>query len=75
MVMSSESAGPRVSGRRLGPSRPLIPQMLPPEGVARAQDFVDMSMKDLDDESARHQLVYENGRRFVPETATHRLDK
>ena len=40
-----------------------------PEGVARAQDFVDVSMKNLDDASARRKLLYENGRRFVPATA------
>jgi predicted TIM-barrel fold metal-dependent hydrolase len=43
-----------------------------PEGVARAQDFVDGAMKDLDDEGARRKLVYENGRRFVPATAGRR---
>jgi predicted TIM-barrel fold metal-dependent hydrolase len=37
-----------------------------PEGVARAQEFVEGPMQGLDDESARRKLVYENGRRFVP---------
>ncbi len=37
-----------------------------PEGVARAQDFVDLSMKHLDDEAARRKLLHDNGRRFIP---------
>jgi len=45
-----------------------------PEGVARAQDFVDGPMQHLRDEDARRKLVYENGRRFVPATAGHRSD-
>jgi predicted TIM-barrel fold metal-dependent hydrolase len=43
-----------------------------PEGVARAQDFIDRSMKDLDDHATRRKLVYENARRFVPAGATNR---
>ena len=43
-----------------------------PEGVARAQDFVDQSMKDLHDEATRRKLVYENARRFVPAGVTSR---
>jgi hypothetical protein len=40
--------------------------------VARAQDFIDRSMKDLDDHATRRKLVYENARRFVPAGATNR---
>jgi predicted TIM-barrel fold metal-dependent hydrolase len=39
-----------------------------PEGVARARDFIEESMQDLDDPAARHNLLYANGRRFVPVT-------
>jgi predicted TIM-barrel fold metal-dependent hydrolase len=42
-----------------------------PEGVARAQDFVDLSMKNLDDQAARRKLVHDNARRFVPAAASH----
>lgn len=37
-----------------------------PEGVARARDFIDVSMKDLGDDEVRRKLVYGNGRRFIP---------
>jgi predicted TIM-barrel fold metal-dependent hydrolase len=37
-----------------------------PEGVARAQEFVEGSMSGIEDETTRRKLMYENGRRFVP---------
>jgi len=46
-----------------------------PEGVARAREFVEVTMKSLKDESARRRLLYENGRRFVPAGATDRSNE
>ena len=46
-----------------------------PEGVARAQDFVDGAMAVLDDDIARRKLVYANARRFVPVRATQPSDR
>lgn len=37
-----------------------------PEGVARAQEFVDAPMQAIVDDATRRKLVHDNARRFVP---------
>lgn len=37
-----------------------------PEGVATAQDFVDVAMPGINDAETQRKLLYANGRRFIP---------